>query len=190
MVRGGGTQLGQGQLPLDLPDIQRPGQVLLVGDDQQRGPLVLREPGDLVQLSPGLLQPLGVHGVHHVHDTVRAAAVGLPQGPQLLLAPDVPEVAADAPGGPRAPQPDPLRVEADGGHRVDELVEFQPVQHGGFTCGVQPQHDYVQGLECSQIGETIPHLAGWEERKTTHSHKPQQRAIPPQETLRRPLSDA
>lgn len=162
MVRCGGAQLGQSQLPLDLPDIKRPGQVLLVGDDQQWGPQVLREPGDLVQLGPGLLQSLGVHGIHHVHDAVRAAAVGLPQGPQLLLAPDVPKVAADAPGGPCAAQPDPLRVEADGGHRVDELVEFQPVEHGGFARRVQAEHYYMQGLEGGQIGETIPHLAGWE----------------------------
>ena len=159
VIRGGRAQLGQSQLPLDLPDIQRPRQVLLVGDDQQRGPLVLGEAGDLVQLGAGLLQPLRVHRVHHVHDAVRAPAVGLPQRPQLLLAPDVPEVAADAPGGPRAAQTDPLRVEADGGHRVDELVEFQPVQDGGFPRRVQTEHDDVQGREGGQVGEAVPHDA-------------------------------
>ena len=70
-------------------------------------------------------------------------------------------MAADAPGGPCAAQPDPLRVKADGGHRVDELVEFEPVQDCGFPRRVQAQHDDVQRLEGGQVGETVPHRAAW-----------------------------
>lgn len=69
-------------------------------------------------------------------------------------------MAADAPGGPPAAQPDPLRVEADGGHRVDELVEFEPVEDRGFPRGVQAQHDDVEGLEGCQTGQTGPHFTG------------------------------
>ena len=132
VVGGGGAELRQGQLLLDVGHRERSGQVLLVGDDQQRGALVLHELGDFVQFGLGLLQSVNVHWVHNVDDPIGAAAVGLPQGPQLLLAPDVPEMTADALRGAVA-QPDLLGVEADGGHRVDELVEFESVQDGGFA---------------------------------------------------------
>ena len=157
VVGGGGGELVQGQLLLDVRHRQGLGQVLLVGDDQQRRPLVLCELGDFVQLGLGLLQPVHVHRVHHVDDAVGAAAVRLPQGPQLLLAPHVPEVAADALGRAVA-QLDLLGVEADRRDRVDELVEFESVQDGGLPGRVQPQHHDVQGLEGRDVGEAVAHV--------------------------------
>lgn len=156
VVGGGRDELVQRQLLLDLGHGQRLGQVLLVGDDEQRRALVLGELGHLVQLRLGLLQPVHVHRVHHVDDAVRAAAVRLPQRPQLLLAAHVPEVAADALGRAVA-QLDLLRVEADGGHRVHELVELEPVEHRGLAGRVQTQHDDVQGLEGRDVGRDVAH---------------------------------
>ncbi|TNN74072.1 hypothetical protein EYF80_015713 [Liparis tanakae] len=140
VIGGGGAELVQSQLLLDVRHRKGFGQVLLVGDDQQRRALVLRELGDFVQFRLGLLEPVDVHRVHDVDDPIGAPAVGLPQGPQLLLAPDVPEVTTDALRCAVA-QLDLLGVEPDGGNRVDELVEFESVEDRGLPGGVQAQHD-------------------------------------------------
>lgn len=157
VVGGGGGELVQGQLLLNVRHRQGSGQVLLVGDDQQRGALVLCKLGDFVKLSLGLLQPVHVHRVHNINDPIRTPAVGLPQGSQLLLPPHVPEVTADALGRAVA-QPDLLRVEADRGDRVDKLVEFESVKDRGFPSRVQTQHDDVERLEGRDVGEAVPHF--------------------------------
>lgn len=168
VIRGGRTQFVKSQMLLDLVDRQGFGEVLLVGDDQQRRPLVLCEFRHLVKFGLGFLQPVHVDRVHHVNDAVRAAAVGLPQGPQLLLASDVPEMTADPFGRPVA-ELDLLGVEADGGDGVDEFVELQAVEHGGLTSRIQAEHDDVQGLERGNVGEAVPHLTTTiQERSRNH----------------------
>lgn len=157
VVRGGRGQLVERQLLLYIGHGQGPGQVLLVGDNQQRRSLVLGKFGHLVQLGLGLLEPVYVHRVHHVDDAVRAAAVRFPERTQLLLAADVPEMAADALGGTVA-QLDLLGVETDRGYGVDELVELKPVEDGRLARRVQPQHHDVEGLEGGYVGKAVPHF--------------------------------
>lgn len=48
---------------------------------------------------------------------------------------------------------DLLRVEAFGGNGVHELIETQPVQHGGLAGTVQAENDNVQGLKRRQTGK-------------------------------------
>lgn len=98
VIGGGGGELVQGQLLLNNRHRQRFGQVLLIGDDQQRRALVLRKFGDFVQFGLGLLKPVNIHRVHNINYPISAPAVGLPQGPQLLLASHVPEMTTDALG--------------------------------------------------------------------------------------------
>lgn len=169
--RRGGAELAGGQHLLHLRERQRVPQVLLVGHDEHRHPLVLRDPRDFVQFRLGFLHPLHVHRIHHEDDAVGAAGVGLPQGPQLLLAPDVPEVESDRLVVPQS-HLDLLRVEPFGGDGVDELVELQPVEDGGLAGAVQTQDHDVEALEGGQAGQDrrllrqpIPHRRGGAPRR-------------------------
>lgn len=157
VVRGGRGQLVECQLLLYVGHGQRPGQVLLVGDDQQRRSLVLCKFGNLVQLGLGLLEPVYIHRVYHVDDAIGAAAVRLPERTELLLAADVPEMTADALRCTIA-QLDLLRVETDRGYSVHKLIELQPVEDSGLAGRVQPQHHDVEGLEGRYVGKAVPHF--------------------------------
>lgn len=157
VVGGGWGELVQSQLLLNICHWKRFGQVLLVGDDQQRRALVLGKLGDFVQFSLGLLQPVNIHRVHNINDPICASAVGLPQGPQLLLAPHVPEMTADALRG-TVTELDLLSVEPDRGNSVDKFIEFESVKDCGLPSRVQTQHDDVKRLEGRDVGEAVAHF--------------------------------
>lgn len=119
----GRAQLAQCQQLLDLAQRQRVPQVLLVGHHQDGHALVLGEPRNFVQLRLGLLHPLSVHRVHYEDDPIRAPRVRLPEGPQLLLPPDIPEMKSHRPGTAQS-HFDLLCIKSLGGHGVNKLIEL------------------------------------------------------------------
>lgn len=98
--------------------------ILLVGEHQQEGVLHFPIVDDLVQLRAGLLQSRGIAGIHHEDQALGAGVVVSPEGPNLVLAADVPHVELDILIG------DALDVEADSRDSGDVLVaEFQFVEN-------------------------------------------------------------
>lgn len=141
-------------------------QVLLVGHDEHRHSLVLGNPCDFVKFRFCFFHSFHIHGIHHEDDAIRAAGVGLPKRPQLLLASDVPEVKSDSLVVSQR-HLDFLRIETFSGHSVDELVELQPIEDGGLAGTVQPQDHDVEALKGRQarqdrrlLRQPIPHRRG------------------------------
>lgn len=148
---------------LHLADGQGRTQVLFVGQDEHRHPLVLRRAGDPVELHFGLLHPLQLGGVHHKHHPVRPPGVRLPQRTQLLLPTHIPNLEVY---GSRRPHchPDLLRVESLGGDGFHKLLQFEPVEQGGFAGRVEPNYHHMQGVEIRQkrrgrshVSQLVPH---------------------------------
>ena len=80
--------------------------------------------------------------VQHEDNSICVPGVGLPQWPNLLLSSHIPDKEGGS-GGTSDTSLDPLAVEADGGDRVEELVELHHVEGGRLAGPVQPDHDHV-----------------------------------------------
>ena len=80
------------ELLLQLAEVPGQGQVLLVGQHQDGHRVPLCQLGYLEKLELGFLESVAVAGVHHEDDGVGAPGVAPPQGPGLVLAPDIPDV--------------------------------------------------------------------------------------------------
>lgn len=152
---------------LNFNQSQTVSQVLFVGHHQQGHPLVFRCLGDFMELRFGLLHALWIHRVHHKYDAVRASRVWLPEGAQLLLTPNVPEVERHSPVAAQR-HFDLLSIKTFGGHGVDKLIELQSVQNGGLPCRVQPKDGDVKWLEerdardeARLFRQSIAHLSSW-----------------------------
>ncbi len=63
-----------------LPTVHSVRHILFVSHDQHRDPLQLFLLQKLQELSPGVVYPVSVCGVHHVDDRVRVGVVAAPVG--------------------------------------------------------------------------------------------------------------
>lgn len=98
--------------------------ILLVGEHQQEGILHFAIVNDLVELRTSFLQASSVARIHHENQTLCAGVVVTPQGTNLVLATDIPNIELDVLVGHA------LHVEADGGDCGNILVaEFQFVKN-------------------------------------------------------------
>mmetsp|Transcript_104587 Transcript_104587/g.253871 ORF Transcript_104587/g.253871 Transcript_104587/m.253871 type:complete len:230 (+) Transcript_104587:108-797(+) len=109
-------------------------QVLLVGKDQQHSVAHLIFVQHLGQLLPCVFHAVAVVAVDHVDEAVGALVVVAPEGPDLVLAADVPHRERDV------LVLDGLDVEADRGDGGDHLTQLQLVQDGGLASGIQTDH--------------------------------------------------
>ena len=127
-------------------------EVLFVGEDQDDGVLHLPVVDDPVELLPGLVDPVPVGAVHHENEALGAGVVMSPEGPDLVLAPDVPHVELHILIG------DGLHVEPDRGDGGDRLSQLQLVQDGSLTGGIKSKHQYSHLLVAKDLCEHFAHL--------------------------------
>ena len=118
------AHLVEAELVRDLLDGGAARHVLLVGEQQQGGVLQLLLREQLDQLSPGLSQPLSVGGVQDEYYSLSVEIIMLPQRPQLVLTPNIPE--SDF----HIFELQSLHIEADGWDSGHELVLLQLTQDG------------------------------------------------------------
>lgn len=89
---------------------------------------------------------------------LRTAKVVPPQGPDLVLTANVPDIKFDVFVG------NSLDVEADGGDGGDVLAELELVEDGGLARGVETQHEqaHLLGSEdlAHHLGELATHCGG------------------------------
>lgn len=76
-----------------------------------------------------------------------------PQGPDLVLATDIPHVELDVLVG------DGLDVEADGGNGGNVLAELQLVQDGGLAGSVETEHEQTHFLGPEDLAHHLADLA-------------------------------
>lgn len=96
---------------------------------------------------------------------LRTAEVVPPQGPDLVLTANVPDIKFDVFVG------DSLDVEADGGDCGDVLAKLQLVEDGGLAGSIESQHEqsHLLGSEdlTHHLGELATHRGGlWFLRRT------------------------
>lgn len=80
-----------------------------------------------------------------------------PQGTNLVLTADIPDVKLDILVGDR------LDVEADGGDGGDVLAELELVEDGGLAGGVEAEHEEAHFLGSEDLAHDFGELAthGW-----------------------------
>jgi len=112
----------------------RIGQILLVGEDEKYRvfEFVLLE--HFRQLVLGFGGSLPVVAVNDEDEALRVLEVMSPKRSDLVLTADVPDSEGDV------LVLDRLDVEADGGNGGDDLAQFELVEDGGFSSGVQTHH--------------------------------------------------
>ena len=83
--------------------------------------------------------------VQHEYDSIGVSGVRLPQRTYLLLSTDIPHEESCSRRASHASL-DPLAVEANGGDRVEELVQLHHVEGGRLPGPIQPDHDHMNIL--------------------------------------------
>jgi len=127
-------QVGQTKLLGDLLSAHLVGEILFVLEDQQilvPHLIFLEHP---VHLVPLFADPVPIVGVDNEDETLGVLVVVPPEGPDLVLTPDVPH------GEVRVLVFDGFDVEPDGGDGGHDLTEFQLIQDGGLTLGIKTNH--------------------------------------------------
>lgn len=139
----------QAQLLGDLGGVHGVWQVLLVGKDQEQGvsQLVLVE--HLLQLLSGLGNTVSVIGVNNKDDALGVLEVVSPQRSDLVLSTDIPH------GEGNVLVLDGLNVETNGWDGGDDLAKLQFVQDGGFTGGIQTNHQYSHLFVAKEVAEQL-----------------------------------
>jgi hypothetical protein len=130
----------QVQLFGDFACLQRVGQVLLVGKDQQNSiaQFVFRQ--HAVQFFTGFINTVTVVGVDDEDDTLCVLEVVSPERSDAVLTTNVPHGELDVLvfyG---------FDVETNGGDSGDDFTQLQFVQNGGLTGGVQTNHQNTHFL--------------------------------------------
>mmetsp|Transcript_91360 Transcript_91360/g.178928 ORF Transcript_91360/g.178928 Transcript_91360/m.178928 type:complete len:216 (-) Transcript_91360:21-668(-) len=155
-------QLVQPEFFRDLPGLHRPGQVLLVRQDQQRhvAHFVLRK--QLEELFPGIFYALAVAAVDDEDHALGPSIVVAPQLAELVLAANVPDRETDV------TMLHDLHVETDRRDRRHHLPQAQTVQDRGLPRGVQAHHQDPHLLLARQalpdLRERQAHSAGQRRR--------------------------
>lgn len=139
----------QAQLLGDLCSVHGIRQVLLVGKHKQQRVSQLVLVKHLLQFLTGLGDTISVVGVNHENDTLSVLEVVSPQRSDLILSTDIPDGERDV------LVLDSLDVETDGWNGGDDLTQLQLVQDGGFTGGIQADHQDSHFLVAKEVGEQL-----------------------------------
>lgn len=104
-----------------------------------------------------------VRAVHHENETLGTRVVMAPEGTDLVLAADVPDVELDVSEGDR------LDVEADRGNGGDMVLQLELVQDGGLAGGVETEHEHTDFFGAEELGHEaerhdVAHFGGSLER--------------------------
>lgn len=139
----------QAQLLGNLGSVHGVWQVLLVGKDQEQSvsQLVLVE--HLLQLLSSLGDTVSIVGVNNKDDALGVLEVVSPQRSDLVLSTDIPHGERDV------LVLDGLDVETNGRNGGDNLTELQFVQDGGFTGGIQTNHQYSHLFVTKEVTEQL-----------------------------------
>ena len=130
---------------------ERVREVLLIGVHKEFGVLQCFVVQEVMESLGIFFDPLHVRRVHDVDKRVHVVEVVGPEGAQLELASNVPAIELDA------LVLEGFDVEANGGDRVDDLVELHLVEDGGLAGGVEAQHEEAHLFLAP--GEGVPHLS-------------------------------
>ena len=103
-------------------------QILLVGENEEQAVLHFTVAQYALELVLGLVDALAVLGVDDEDKALSAGIVVPPEGTDLVLATDVPNVELDVLVG------DGLDVETDGGNSRHGLVKFELVENRCAHC--------------------------------------------------------
>jgi len=139
----------QAQLLGDLCSVHGIRQVLLVGKHKQQRVSQLVLVKHLLQFLTGLGDTVSVVGVNHENNTLGVLEVVSPQRSDLILSTDIPDGERDV------LVLDSLDVETDGWNGGDDLTQLQLVQDGGFTGGIQADHQDSHFLVAKEVGEQL-----------------------------------
>lgn len=130
--------------------------ILLIGKDQQESILHFAIVDNLVKLGASLLQTSSVAGVHNEDQTLCTRIVVSPEGSDLVLSTNIPDIELHILIG------DAFNVETDGRDSGDVLIgELQFVEDCGLSSSIQTQHQNPHLLRT----KNLPHNLG---NLTTH----------------------
>jgi hypothetical protein len=142
----------------DLSGVHGVGQILLVGEDEEKSitELVLVE--HTLKLLAGLDNTVAIVGVDDEDDTLGVLEVMSPERTDLVLSTDIPH------GELNVLVLDSLDVEADCGDGGDDFTELQLVQNGGLSGGIETNHEDSHLLlapqAVEQLGKGKTHIGG------------------------------
>lgn len=133
-VPGALPQAVEAELVGDLSGVHGVGQILLVGEDEEKSVPQLVLVQHALQLLAGLDHTVTIVAVDDEDDALGVLEVMPPQRTDLVLSTDIPHGELDV------LVLDGLNVEADGGDGGDDFTELELVQNGGLSCSVQTNH--------------------------------------------------
>lgn len=148
-VPGALSQAVEAKLVCDLGGVHGVGQILLVGEDEQNGvpELILVE--HALKLLASLDDTIAIVAVDYEDDTLGVLEVMSPEGTDLVLTTDIPHGKLDV------LVLDSLDVESNGGNGGDNLTKLELVENGGFTGGIETNHQDTHLLLPPQLIEDL-----------------------------------
>lgn len=124
-------------------------KILLVGKDQQDGVAQLVLVEHTLEFLAGLDDTVTIVAVDDEDDALGVLKVMSPQGTDLVLATDIPHRELNV------LVLDGLDVETDGGNGCDDFTKLELVQNGGFTSGIETNHQNSHLLLAPQFVEEL-----------------------------------
>lgn len=143
------SQAVEAELVSDLGGVHGIRKILLVGKDQEDGvaELVLIE--HALKLFAGLDDTVTIVAIDDEDDTLGVLEVVSPEGTDLVLTTDIPDGELDV------LVLDGLDVEANGRDSGDNLAKLELVENGGFTGGIETDHENSHLLLPPQLIEQL-----------------------------------
>lgn len=148
-VPGALSQAVKAELVSDLGSIHGVGQILLVGEDEQDGISQLILVQHTLEFLSGLDDTIPIVAVDDEDDALGVLEVVSPQRTDLVLTTDIPHGELDV------LVLNSLDVEANSGDGGDDFTKLQLVQNGGFTGGIETDHENSHLLLPPQLVENL-----------------------------------
>lgn len=133
-VPGALSQAVEAELVCDLGSVHGIGKILLVGEDEEDGISEFILVQHALKLLTSLDDTVAIVAIDDEDDTLGVLEVVPPQRSDLVLTTDIPH------GELNVLVLDGLDVEADGGDGGDNFTKLELVEDGGFTGGIESDH--------------------------------------------------
>lgn len=128
------SQAVKAELVCNLGGVHGIGKILLVGEDKEDSISELILVQHALELLSGLDDTIAIVAIDDKDDALGVLEVMPPQRSNLVLTTDIPHGELDV------LVLDSLDVETDGGDGGDDLTKLQLVKDGGFTGGIETDH--------------------------------------------------